>query len=61
MLKSYGIADHALFGILQYATDSHYQLACQRFFDITHEVCEACACAKQSHYIGFIGHVCIIQ
>ena len=38
MLTSYGVPMSQVTSILSYAHDSHYQLACQKYFEVTHNV-----------------------
>lgn len=38
MLTSHGISHKGLSSITSYVKDGHYQLACQKYFEITHAV-----------------------
>ena len=38
MLQCHGLASKDSKGVLEYVERSHYQLACQRYFEITHKV-----------------------
>jgi len=38
MLTTHGISHSGSTNIMDYVENSHYQLACQKYFDITHGV-----------------------